>query len=166
MTAHPLICLAWAGIEAIDLRPAQDAIRARHGPDYHLSEACLWEVAALWGIERGHGAINSAGVFTSGFHAVDVSTGRSRAEICIACSPSGLWAMETCFWTPTYGASAAPGVWNPVAFRCDDDARRAGLEALIARFRTFAAMDGSDGSDARKMIDRLVSEKTLQLRLF
>lgn len=63
MTGRPAILIDPLGITAFDLRPAQDAIRRKHGPRYHLSEAALWEVAALWGFAPGDPAINPHGVF-------------------------------------------------------------------------------------------------------
>lgn len=166
MTAHPRIIHAHSGVELLDLRPAQDVIREKYGYEYHRNEACLWEIAALWGVKPQHECINDAGVFTSSADAVRVSTGRSHAEIAIAISPSGLCAMDTCFWTPTYGASAAPSVWNAVAYLSEDDARRAGLAKLIELCRAFAAREGGDTTDARKMVALLEAEKMPQLRLF
>lgn len=58
MMELPRIRLDPLGIEALDMRPEQDAIRLKYGPGYHLSDECLREVAAFWGINPEHVCIN------------------------------------------------------------------------------------------------------------
>lgn len=166
MSALPRIRLEPSGIEVVHLRPAQMDICTRHGERYHLSDECLREIAALWGVEPHHGRINDAGVFTPFDTVIDIGAGRCRAEILMACSPSGLWAMDTSYMTAMSGGGSAPSVWNPIAFLCEADARAAGLNELIARFRAIAAEGGSDATDARNLADLLCAERTPQLSLF
>lgn len=165
MTALPRIRLEPLGIEALDMRPAQQDIRERFGPRYFADDACLREVAALWGINAHHECINDAGVFIP-YEQIEHRTGRCRAEIRTACSPSGLYAMDTSYMTAMCGGGASPSVWNRVAFLSEADARAAGLHAMIERFRGIAAEGGTDAADARKLIALLEAERMPQLTLF
>lgn len=164
MKSFPRIRLEPLGIEALDMRPAQDDIRAKYGPLYHVNDACLREVAALWGIEPQHECINDVGVFIP---YVDIAhrAGRCRAEIHYARSPTGLYAMDTSYMTAIRGGGASPSVWNRVAFLSEADARAAGLHALIERFRRIADEGGPDSADIRRMVDLLLAERTPQLSL-
>lgn len=165
MTARPRIRLEPFGIEALDMRPAQNAIRIKYGPRYFADDACLREVAALWGIDPKHEGINDSGVFIP-YKKIEHRAGRCRAEIRYARSPSGLYAMDTSYMTAMCGGGAAPSVWNRVAFLSEADARAAGLNEMIERFRGIAAQGGSDSADARKLIALLEAERTPQLALF
>jgi transposase len=153
------------GIEALNLRPAQNDIRRRYGPRYHVSEECLREIAALWGIELAGERINDAGVFTL-YRDIERRAGRCKAKLRLACSPSGLWAMDTSYMAALSGGGASPSVWNSLAFLSEADAKAAGLHALIGKFGTIAAEGGSDTADARKLIELLEDERTPQLSLF
>jgi len=164
-TDHPRIRLEPLGIEVLNLRPAQDAIRAKYGPRYHVSDDCLWEVAALWGVQPHHEIINDAGVFTP-YREIGHRGGRCRAEIRYASSPSGLWAMDTSYMVAMCGGGASPSLWNPLAFLNEADARTAGLNELITLFRGIAACGGSDAAEARKLVDLLEAERMPQLSLF
>lgn len=164
MRKHPRIIVS-PGIEALDLRPAQYEIRTRYGRGYYVNEDCLRDVAALWGIGPQHECINDAGVFVP-FQSIDLRAGRCRAEIRYASSPSGLWVMDTSHMTATSGGGASPSVWNGVAFLSEDDARAAGLHALIELFRYIAAIGRPEAADARKLVSLLEDERTPQLALF
>lgn len=161
---HPLIRLEPLGIEALNLRPAQDAIRAQYGPRYHVSEDCLREVAALWGAQP-HEIINDAGVFMP-YRRINHRAGSCSAELRLATSPSSLWAMSTSSMSALCGYSSAPSVWNRHAFLNEADAIAAGLHELITRFRALAAEGGSEASNARKLVDLLEMERMPQLSLF
>lgn len=165
MIELPRIRLAPLGIEALDMRPAQDEIRARYGSDYYLSDACLRDVAALWGIGSDHACINRHGVFDP-CQSLELRAGRCRAEIDYVRSPSGLWAMTTSYMTATCGGGSSPSVWNGVAFFSEDDARAVGIHSLIELFRNIAAAGKSEAADARKIISLLEAERTPQLALF
>lgn len=162
MIALRRVRLAPSGIDALDMRPAQDAIRRKYGPRYHVMDECMTEVAALWGIGLDRTCINDAGVFVS-YETLDHRAGRCRAELCYARSPSGLWAMTTCYEIATGGSGSAPCVWNRIAFQSEADARAAGLHDLIALFRNMAA---HGIADARKLADALDAERMPQLALF
>lgn len=164
MITHPRIIVP-PGVEALDLRPAQNEIRARYGRAYHLNDDCLRDVAVLWGIARQHDCINDAGVFMP-CQSIDLRAGRCRAEIQYAASPSGLWAMDTSHMTASSGSGSSPSVWNGVAFLSEDDARAAGLYALIELFRHIAAAGRPEAVDARKLVALLEDERTPQLALF
>lgn len=162
MIELPRIRLDPLGIEALDMRPAQNEIRARYGSDYHLSDACLQDVAALWGIGPDHACINRHGVFDP-CQSLELRAGRCCAEIDYVRSPSGLWAMATGYQTANAGGSHAPSVWNSIAFLSEADAKSAALHRLIERFRVMAAQGVSD---ARKLTELLEAERTPQLALF
>lgn len=161
----PRIRLAPLGIEALDMRPAQDEIRARYGRGYHVNDDCSQEVAALWGIAPQHDCINGSGVFIP-YDRIECRAGRCSAEIRCASSPSGLWAMSTSYMTATSGSASSPSVWNGVAFLSEDDARTAGVHALLELFRNIAAAGKSEAADARKLIQMLEEARTPQLSLF
>lgn len=165
MNTLPRIILESLSVEALNMRRAQDAIRAKYGPRYHVNPECLAEIAALWGIEPHHDCINDAGVFIA-WTQIGLRAGRCSAEVRYARAPSGLWAMETSYMTAMCGAGAAPSVWDHFAFLCEADARTAGLQALIAKFRGIAMQCGSVAADARKLIEILEAERTQQLSLF
>lgn len=164
MTKLPRIIVS-PGIEALDLRPAQKDIRARYGRGYHVNKDCLRDVAALWGIGPQHVCINDAGVFMP-CQNIDLRAGPCRAEIHYAVSPSGLWAMDTSHMTATSGNGSSPSIWNRVAFLSEDDARAAGLHALIELFRHIAAAGRPEAADASKLVALLEEERTPQLTLF
>ncbi len=147
------------------MRPAQNEIRARYGRGYHVNDDCLRDVGALWGIGPQHECINDAGVFIP-YERIQCRAGRCSAEIRYAASPSGLWAMDTSYMTASSGNASSPSVWNAVAFLNEDDARAAGLHALIELFRNIAAAGRSEASDARKLVSLLEEERTPQLALF
>lgn len=164
-TTHPLIRLEPSGIKVLHLRPAQDDIRARYGPRYHVDDHCLRDIAALWGFEPDQEGKNGAGVFDP-CELIHIRAGRCRAEMHYARSPSGLWAMATSYNTAVCGAGASPSVWNSIAFLSETDAERAGLAELTARFRGIAARGGPGAADARKMMELLDAERMPQLSLF
>ncbi|MDH4980931.1 hypothetical protein [Hyphomicrobium sp. D-2] len=163
MIEHPRIVLETLSIEALDMRPAQNEIRARYGRGYHLSDDCLRDVAALWGIGPEHECINSSGVFIP-YERIELAKGRCRAEIRTVRTPSGLWAMDISYAAAICGGGASPSVWNGTAFFSEADARAAGLQALITRFRAIIAEGGSDASEARQLIALLEAERTPSLR--
>lgn len=165
MKEHPRIKMEPLGIEALDLRPAQDDIRARYGPRYHVMKECLRDVAALWGIGPDQCCINDAGVFIP-YQEIEVRAGYCRAELDYARSPSGLWAMATGYQTAMSGGGSAPSIWNGFAFLSEEGAKAAGLHRLIELFRGIAAQGGSDAADARKLLAMLEEERTPQLALF
>lgn len=165
MMELPRIRLDPLGIEALDMRPAQNEIRARYGRGYHVNDDCLRDVAALWDIARQHDCINDSGVFTP-YDRIECRAGRCGAEIRYASSPSGLWAMDTSYMTATCGGGSSPSVWNGVAFFSEDYARAAGAHALIELFRNIAAAGKSEAADARKLIQMLEDARTPQLSLF
>ncbi|MCC7253613.1 hypothetical protein [Hyphomicrobium sp.] len=165
MMELPRIGLDPLGIEALDMRPAQNEIRARYGRGYHVNDDCLRDVAALWGIGPNHECINDSGVFIP-YERIELAKGRCRAEIRYASSPSGLWAMDTSYMTATCGGGASPSVWNGTAFFSEDDARAAGLHSMIELFRNIAAAGKSEAADARKIISLLEEARTPQLALF
>lgn len=165
MIEIPRIRLTPLTIEALDMRPAQNEIRVRYGRGYHINDDCLQEVAALWGIARQHDCINASGVFIP-YDRIECRAGRCSAEIRFASSPSGLWAMDTSYMTVTCGGGSSPSVWNGVAFLSEDDARAAGVHALIELFRNIAAAGKSEAADARKLIQMLEEARTPQLSLF
>ncbi|MCV0370221.1 hypothetical protein [Filomicrobium sp.] len=164
MREHPRIIIS-PGVEALDLRKAQNEIRARYGRAYHVNEHCLRDVAALWGIGPEHDCINDAGVFMP-YQSIDLRAGRCSAEIRYAASPSGLWAMDTSHMTATSGNGSSPSIWNRVAFESEDDARAAGLYALIELFRHIAASGRPEAGEASKLVALLEDERTPQLALF
>lgn len=151
--------------EVIDFTDVQNAIRRKHGPRYHLSEACRAEIAALWGASPGDGSINDCGVFQN-VDDIALHAGRCRAEISIAESPSGLWAMDTSHATADSGAGSAPGIWNRIAFSSRDDARAAGLHRMISTFEVIAGLGRSSSADATALVALLKDECTPQLTLF
>jgi len=153
------------GIEVLDMRPAQNEIRARYGRGYYVNKDCLRDVAALWGIGPEHECVNEAGVFML-CQNIDLRAGSCRAEIRYAASPSGLWAMDTSHMTATSGNGSSPSIWNRVAFLSEDDARAAGLHALIELFRNIAAAERPEAREARKLVALLEDERTPQLALF
>lgn len=161
MIEFPRIRLAPLGIEALDMRPEQDAIRLKYGPGYHLSDECLREVAAFWGINPEHVCINRHGVFDP-YQSLEWQAGRCCAEIDYVRSPSGLWAMATGYQTANAGGSHAPSVWNSIAFLSEADAKSVGLHRLIERFRRMAEQGVSD---VRKLTALLEAERTPQLAL-
>lgn len=163
--AHPRIRLEPSGIEVLNLRPVQGAIRGKYGPLYHVNNECLREIAGLWGIEEHHSCINDAGVFMP-YNEIERRAGRCRAAIRFARSPSGLWSMDTSHSTATAGQGSSPSVWNPVAFLSENDARAEGLQQLIVGFRGIAACGGSDAADARKLVTMLEDGRMPQLSLF
>lgn len=165
MNTQPRIIIESLSIEALDMRPAQNAIRAKFGPRYHVNPECLKEIAALWWIEPPNNCINDRGVFVACTR-IDHRAGRCSAEVRYARAPSGLWAMDTSYMTATCGAASAPSVWNRLAFLCEADARTAGLRELIQRFRGIAECGGSAALDARKLTQHLEAEQTPQLSLF
>jgi hypothetical protein len=162
MKPFPRIRLEPLDIEALDMRPAQNEIRARYGSGYHLSDACLQDVAALWGIGPEHACINRHGVFEP-YQSLEWQAGRCRAEIDYVRSPSGLWATATGYQTANAGGSYAPSVWNAFAFQSETDARAAALHRLIERFRGMA---DQGMTDARRLVELLEDERTPQLSLF
>lgn len=164
-TEHPRIRIEALCIEVIDLRPAQNAVRAKYGPRYHVSDNCLREIAILWGIEQPQGIINDAGVFKTCKN-IRHRAGRCRAELHLAASSSGLWAMDTSYAAALSGGGASPSVWNPVAFLSEQDARVAGLHELLTRFRAIAASGMPEAAEARTLTDLLVAERMPQLSLF
>lgn len=164
MREHPRIIVS-PGIEALDLRKAQNEIRARYGRGYHVNEDCLRDVAALWGTGPEHDCINRHGVFEP-CQCFEWQAGRCRAEIDYVRSPSGLWAMDTSHMTATGGSGSSPSIWNRVAFLSEDDARAAGLHALIELFRHIAPSGRPEAADARKLVALLEDERTPQLALF
>jgi hypothetical protein len=159
-----MIILEPLGIKALDLREAGQVIRRKYGPRCHVMEEALREVAALWGSAPGDCRINDCGVFVP-YETIACRTARASAEIRMAESPSGLWAMDISYHTPINGAGAAPSVWNRIAFLSRDDARIAGLHELIGIF-TRKAADGTEAAEAGKMLALLENEKTPQLELF
>lgn len=165
MNPLPRIRLDPTGVEVLNLRPAQDVIRRKYGPLYHVNDDCLREVAGLWGIEAHHACINDAGVFMS-YNEIEHRAGRCRAELRFARSPSGLWAMDTSHSTATAGQASSPSVWNPIAFLNEDDARAEGLQQLIRLFRGIAECSRGDSGDARKLVALLQAERMPQLSLF
>lgn len=165
MMEFPRIRLDPLGIEALDMRPAQNEIRARYGRGYHVNDDCFRDVAALWGITGQHDCINNSGVFIP-YDRLECRAGRCSAEIRYASSPSGLWAMDTSHMTATCGSGASPSVWNGTAFFSEADARAAGLHAMIELFRTIAAAGKSEAADARRLIQMLEEARTPQLALF
>lgn len=154
------------GFEAIDLTELQAVIRRKYGPRYHVSDAWRDETAALWGILPGDGSINEHGVFLTYSDPVAVRAGRCRAEVQLARSPSGLWAMETCHATHDSGAGAAPGISNRIAFLCEDNARHAGLHRMISIFEAIAGLGRSSARDAAALVAKLKEARTPQLTLF
>ncbi len=164
MREYPRIVIS-PGIAALDMRKAQKDIRARYGRAYHVNKDCLRDVAALWGIGPEHECVNDAGVFVP-YQNIDLRAGSCRAEIHYAASPSGLWAMDTSHMTASSGNGSSPSVWNRVAFLSEDDARAAGLHALIEMFRYIAAIGRPEAADARKLVSLLEDERTPQLALF
>lgn len=165
MIQHPRITLGSIGPEILDLRPAQDTIRAQYGPRYHLDPNCLQEIAALWGVGVEHACINDAGVFLAR-DSFALRQGHCCAGIHMARSPSGLWAMATSYTTSRCGGGSAPSVWNGFAFLTESDSRMAGIHKLISKFQAIALEDGPGAMDARQMIAVLRSELTPQLALF
>lgn len=161
----PRIRLAPLGIEALDMRPAQNEIRARYGRGYHVNDDCLRDVAALWGIGPEHACISDSGVFIP-YERIELAKGRCRAEIRTVRAPSGLWAMDISYAAAICGGAASPSVWNGTAFFSEADARGAGIQALIMRFRAIIAEGGSDASEARQLIALLEAERKPQLALF
>ncbi|WP_282890738.1 hypothetical protein [Xanthobacter autotrophicus] len=153
------------GIEALDMRPAQQALRVQYGCLYYLSDACLRDVAALWGVMLPSPYMYDVGVFRNA-RSILHRTGRSEAEIRLACSPSGLWAMDTSYMLPLSGHGAAPSVWNPVAFLNEADAVAGGLHELIESLGRIASSSRSDASEALRLMDILKAERTPQLSLF
>lgn len=164
MKPFPRVRLQPLGIDTLDMRPAQNEIRTRYGRGYHVNDGCLRDVAALWGIAPQHKCISDAGVFMS-YERIQCRAGRCSAEIRHACSPSGLFAMDTSHMTASSGSCSSPSVWNAVAFQNEDDARAAGLYALIELFRNIAASGRSEAADARKLVSLLEAERTPQLAL-
>lgn len=162
MKPFPRIRLELLGIEVLHLRPAQNAIRQKHGPRYHVMDECLRDVAALWGIEPPLACINDAGVFIP-YESVERRAGRCCAELRYASSPSGLWAMTTSYATAMSGGGSSPSVWNAFAFQSEADARAAGLHDLMSLFRGMA---DQGMTDARKLVELLEDERTPQLSLF
>lgn len=130
MTRLPHITVDPPGIKVLNLREAQNAIRRKYGPRYHIMDEALRDVAALWGIAPHDDCINDCGVFIP-YELITCRTARASAEIRIAESPSGLFAMDISYSAPISGAGAAPSVWNRIAFLGRDDARMAGLHELI-----------------------------------
>ena len=165
MMELPHVRLDFLGIEALDMRPAQNEIRARYGRGYHVNDDCLRDVAALWGIAPQHDCINDSGVFIP-YERIECRAGRCSAKIRYASSPSGLWAMDTSYMTATCGGGSSPSVWNGIAFLSEDDAKAAGIQALIELFRNIADAGKSEAADARKLIQMLEEARTPQLALF
>ncbi len=130
MTACQRITIGPLGIAALDLRPAQAAIRKAHGPRYHVIDQAMWDVAALWGITPEHQRINDCGVFDPPDDVIRIEAGRSHADIELACAPSGLWAFATDYHLPNSGAGSAPSVWNSFAFESRADARSMAMAQL------------------------------------
>lgn len=155
-----------AGLPALDLRSAQQAIRAAHGPRYHVSDQALWEVAALWGIAPQHGRINPHGVFDPIDETIRIEAGRSYAEIELARAPGGLWAVSTDYHLPNSGAGSAPSVWNRFAFFSRDDARTAGYARLRERFTAIGERDSPDAQAAKQLIAKLQAMQFEQMELF
>ena len=155
-----------AGISALDLRDAQNAIRRAYGPRYHVNEQALWDVAALWGIAPEHERINPHGVFAPIDETIRVESGRSFAEIKLAQAPSGLWALATDYHLPNSGAGSAPSVWNHFAYFSRNDARSAGLGQLRERFATIGTRGGSDAKAAHEMMARIDEIAAEQMELF
>jgi hypothetical protein len=164
MCTPPKIILDSPGIKVLDLREAQNAIRRKYGPRYHVMDEALREVAALWDIAPGNHRINDCGVFIP-YEVISCRTARASAEIRMAESPSGLWAMDISYHAPISGAGAAPSVWNRIAFFSKDDARMAGLHELIGIFTRKAAA-GPEAAEAGKMLVMLENARTPQLELF
>ncbi|MEO1282929.1 MAG: hypothetical protein AAFV69_14475 [Pseudomonadota bacterium] len=163
---YPLFTLDVTGVAVCDLQPAQDAIRRKYGPRYHVSEHALWDCAALWGIAPTHHRINDCGVFDLFDEAIEFKAGRCRAEIKLAATPSGLCTMGTSHILSMSGAGSAPSVWNRIAFHNLDDARAAGLAEHRARFSRVVQSGSSDSADARKFLEQLDDAATPQLALF
>lgn len=165
MTAPACIQIEPMGIKAVDMRPAQQALRVQYGRRYYLSPECLRDVAALWGVVLPSPYMYDVGVFRNA-RSILHRTGRSEADIRLACSPSGLWAMDTSYMLPLSGHGAAPSVWNPVAFRCEADAVAAGLHELVEALGRIASSSRSDATEALRLMDILKAERTPQLSLF
>lgn len=155
-----------AGLPALDLRPAQQAIRAAHGPRYHVTDQALWEVASLWGIAPQHGRINPHGVFDPIDETIRIEAVRCYAEIELARAPGGLWAISTDYHLPNSGAGSAPSVWNRFAFFSRDDARAAGLAQLRERFTAIGERGGPDAQAAKQLVAKLQAMRFEQMELF
>jgi len=99
------------------------AIKAR-SPDYWRDFVA--EAAALLG-----GGANEHGVFMHGQDELVAKHRNSKAEITVAETPYGLFAVGINFYSSACGFGYAPNIWSePYATR--EHARRAGIEEILA----------------------------------
>ncbi len=155
--------------DIIDLKPQQDEIRSRYSEYGHHPEM-IEEMAALW----GNPPHNEHGVLDPTEHLkIDLQGERRwKAEIRLAHTPNGLYAMSTCYEYPSGGAGSAPGVGDCRAFLTREAAVEAGYNGLIKGFTSVRDWNGTRPHTepllAQRMIDHLETLKggTRQMTLF
>jgi len=99
------------------------AIQAR-SPDYWRDFVA--EASALWG-----GGANEHGVFMDGQVELVAKHRNSQAEITVAETPCGLFAVGINFYSSTCSFGYAPNIWDePYATR--EEARKAGIKEILS----------------------------------
>jgi hypothetical protein len=147
--------------DVIDLTDQLDAIRARY-PEYGNHPESSREAAALW----GHPHHNEAGVIdaTEVLQIELESQKRWIAEIRLARTPNGCYAMDTEYSYPNGGGAAAPSVWNRHMYQTRESAVGSGFDQLIKRFEGVRNWHRDDSHAeavlAQRMIDRLLTLKS------
>jgi hypothetical protein len=151
-----------------DLTEQQEEIRSRY-PEYGHHPAMIREMAALWG-DPPH---NENGVLET-TERLSILEGQKqwKAEVRLAQTPSGRYAMSTSHQYPSGGGSSAPGVGDHRAYLSRDAAIEAGYNELIKRFAGVRDWKGTrphtEPIIAEKMIEHLekLKGRSNQMTLF
>jgi hypothetical protein len=146
--------------DIVGLTDQMDEIRSRY-PKYGHHPEMVREMAALWGDppHYEHGVMDS----TERVNFELDGHKQTKAEIRLALTPNGRYAMSTSYDYPNGGAGSAPGVGDHKAYLSREAAIEAGVDELIKGFTSVRDWKGTrphtEPLVAQKMIDHLETLK-------
>jgi hypothetical protein len=146
--------------DIIDLTDQMNEIRSRY-PEYGHHPQMVHEMAALWGNppHNEHGVLDS----TERINVELDGHKQWKAEIRLALTPCGRYAMSTSYDYPSGGAGSAPGVGDHKAYLTREAAVECGFNELIRGFTGVRDWKGTrphtEPLIAQKMIDHLETLK-------
>ena len=155
--------------DIIDQRAQMDEIRFRY-PEYGHHPEMVREMAAVWGhpIHNEHGVIETSEIIQ-----IDLEGQKHwNAEIRLARTPNGRYAMSTSYGYPSGGGGSAPGVGDRKAYLTREAAVETGFDELIKSFTSVRDWKGTrphtEPLIAQKMVEHLQTLKggTRQMSLF
>jgi hypothetical protein len=155
--------------DIIDLGEQLNETRSRY-PEYGHHPQSSIDAAVLWGHPQynPHGVIESTEIIK-----IDLEGQKHwEAEIRLARTPNGNYAMATSYQYPNGGGGSAPSVWDRKAYKAREAAVECAFNELIRGFEGVRDWKGTTSHTepliAQKMVEHLQTLKggTRQMSLF